>query len=152
MRFILYNSAKQGLYRDLAQPPYAVLVEKDWGDFGYKTTFEAMLILDSGRHDLGSLKLYHQEQEDGHTSNRFQLDDNNIISSLQGEFCGPINRIYGKNNKADLVAQELRNRAGDFQEDYGINHFLTVLYRSLASHDEFCDGGFSVLGSTTCFL
>jgi hypothetical protein len=36
-------------------------------------------------------------------------------------------------------------KANDFEADYGPNYWLSVLYRELAKHEEFCDGGFAVL-------
>ena len=54
-------------------------------------------------------------------------------------------RAYGAGEDAERVSDQLGQTAADFEEQYGENYWLAVLYRSLASHDEFCDGGFEVL-------
>jgi len=54
-------------------------------------------------------------------------------------------RFYGPGEDADRVAAELLQEAEDFEAEYGANHWRAILYRGLAAHDDFCDGGFEVL-------
>ena len=54
-------------------------------------------------------------------------------------------RFYGQGEDADRVAAELVQDAEDYEAEYGANHWRAILYRGLAAHDEFCDGGFEVL-------
>jgi len=54
-------------------------------------------------------------------------------------------RLYGANEDAERVATNLLEKATDFEEEYGPNYWLTVLYHTLAVNQQFCDGGFEVL-------
>ena len=54
-------------------------------------------------------------------------------------------RFYGSGEDADRVATELLQEAEDYEAVYGANHWRAILYRGLAAHNEFCDGGFEVL-------
>jgi hypothetical protein len=58
---------------------------------------------------------------------------------------GALARLYGPEQDAGKVAAELANKASDFEQDNGANYWLCILNRALAAHDDFCDGGFSVL-------
>jgi len=85
-----------------------------------------------------------------HLSSHFRLLDLGNRYRLMGlnylrEQRGALARLYGPEEDAAKVSAELANKAGDFEEDYGPNHWLCVLNRTLAAHDEFCDGGFVVL-------
>jgi hypothetical protein len=54
-------------------------------------------------------------------------------------------RAYGVGESAERVADELALTGADFENRYGKNYWLAVLYRTLAAHDDFCDGGFEAL-------
>ena len=54
-------------------------------------------------------------------------------------------RFYGSGKNAKLVSDELMQDATDFEVEHGPNHWRAVLYRTLARHPDFCDGGFSIL-------
>jgi hypothetical protein len=56
-----------------------------------------------------------------------------------------LKRFYGRSRDADRVSRELMTGANDYEEDYGINHWRAILYRTLAANKDFCDGGFAVL-------
>ena len=58
---------------------------------------------------------------------------------------GALARLYGPEQNAARVSGELASKADDFEHDHGPNHWLCVLNRALAAHDDFCDGGFDVL-------
>lgn len=45
------------------------------------------------------------------------------------------------------VATELANDASDWEDEFGLNHWRAVLYRALAAHADFCNGGFAVLNA-----
>lgn len=68
------------------------------------------------------------------------------LEHLGGQYRA-LKRAYGPGEDAERVAEELTNAAEDFAERYGKNYWLAALYRALASHDEFCNGGFDVLKS-----
>jgi hypothetical protein len=54
-------------------------------------------------------------------------------------------RFYGPGRDAGRVAAELIQEAQDYEDDFGPNNWRAILYRALAAHDAFCDGGFQVL-------
>lgn len=56
-----------------------------------------------------------------------------------------LRRYYGRRQNAAKVAAELTQSAIDLEATSGPNHWRVVLYRTLAAHDAFCDGGFVVL-------
>lgn len=66
------------------------------------------------------------------------------LEHLGGQYRA-LKRAYGGGEDAERVAEGLANTAEDFALRYGENYWLAVLYRALAGHDEFCDGGFDVL-------
>lgn len=55
-------------------------------------------------------------------------------------------RAYGPDEDAERVVRELMLITDDFELRYGENYWLAALCRALAVHDEFCDGGFEILG------
>jgi 5-methylcytosine-specific restriction endonuclease McrA len=56
-----------------------------------------------------------------------------------------LRRYYGRHHNAAKVAAELTQSAIDLEATSGPNHWRVVLYRALAAHNAFCDGGFAVL-------
>lgn len=66
------------------------------------------------------------------------------LEHLRGQYRSLV-RMYGAAQDAGRVASGLNEKAGDFEEEYGENYWLAVLYRALAANEEFCDGGFEVL-------
>lgn len=58
-----------------------------------------------------------------------------------------LKRTYGLGEDAERVSNELTLDAQDFEARYGKNYWLAVLYKALAEHDDFCDGGFEVLNA-----
>ena len=66
------------------------------------------------------------------------------LEHLGGQY-RTLRRAYGEGESAERVAIELASAGEGFEERYGENYWLAVLYRELAAHDEFCDGGFEVL-------
>ena len=58
---------------------------------------------------------------------------------------GSLARFYGDNGDAGRVASELFAEADSYEAAHGPNFWRVVLYRALAAHREFCDGGFEVL-------
>ena len=66
------------------------------------------------------------------------------LEHLSGRY-GALKRAYGDRNDAGRVSTELEGEAERFELQYGLNHWLSVLFRSLSSLEEFCDGGFDVL-------
>ncbi len=66
------------------------------------------------------------------------------LEHLGGQYRA-LKRVYGAGEDAKRVAEELTHSAKDFALRYGENYWLAVLYRALASHEDFCDGGFDVL-------
>jgi 5-methylcytosine-specific restriction endonuclease McrA len=66
------------------------------------------------------------------------------LEHLGGQYRA-LKRAYGPGEDAERVASELALAAEDFEERYGENYWLAVLYRALAAHDDFCDGGFEAL-------
>lgn len=66
------------------------------------------------------------------------------LEHLGGQY-GALSRAYGADEKAERVSIELLRSAEDFEELYGLNYWISVLYRSLADLDAFCDGGFEVI-------
>ncbi|SEP85717.1 hypothetical protein SAMN05216548_101654 [Faunimonas pinastri] len=68
------------------------------------------------------------------------------LEHLGGQYRA-LKRAYGLGEDAARVASELTLSAEDYEDRYGENYWLAVLYRVLAAHDEFCDGGFEALKS-----
>ena len=66
------------------------------------------------------------------------------LEHLGGQYRA-LKRAYGPGEDAERVSSELALAAEDFEERHGENYWLAVLYRALAEHDSFCDGGFEVL-------
>jgi hypothetical protein len=66
------------------------------------------------------------------------------LEHLGGQYRA-LKRVYGSGEAADCVAAELVQAAEDFEERYGENYWLAVLYRALSGYEDFCDGGFEVL-------
>jgi hypothetical protein len=66
------------------------------------------------------------------------------LEHLRGQLRA-LDRTYGAAEDADRVAARLLEQAMDFEDGYGKNYWLTVLYHTLAANKEFCDGGFEVL-------
>ncbi len=66
------------------------------------------------------------------------------LEHLGGQYRA-LKRVYGAGEDAERVAVELANSAEDFADRYGENYWLAVLCRALASHEDFCDGGFDAL-------
>jgi len=66
------------------------------------------------------------------------------LIKLGDQYC-PLKRAYGKAEDASRVAALLTEEAEDLEEEWGANYWLVVLYRTLANHEEFCDGGFEVI-------
>lgn len=66
------------------------------------------------------------------------------LEHLGGQYRA-LKRTYGPGEDAARVSSELTLAAEDFEERYGENYWLAVLYRALAAHDDFCDGGFEAL-------
>lgn len=66
------------------------------------------------------------------------------LEHLGGQYRA-LKRAYGDGENANRVAEELLLEADDFEQLYGENYWLAVLYRALATHNEFCDGGFEAL-------
>ncbi|MFT4276634.1 MAG: hypothetical protein QM576_09780 [Rhodopseudomonas sp.] len=66
------------------------------------------------------------------------------LEHLGGQY-RPLKRAYGPGEDTARVSSELTLAAEDFEERYGENYWLAVLYRALAAHDDFCDGGFEAL-------
>jgi len=62
-----------------------------------------------------------------------------------GDQYRPLKRAYGPEEDASRVAARLSEEAEDLQNEWGTNYWLAVLYRTLANHEEFCDGGFEVI-------
>ncbi len=54
-------------------------------------------------------------------------------------------RCYGKHKDSARLAQELAEKAEDWEATYGPNHWLVVLYEKLSKWREFCEGGFRLL-------
>lgn len=49
--------------------PHAVLVQDNWDDYGYKTTFRVMLHISANEsHDLGNIKIIEADRTGGHTA------------------------------------------------------------------------------------
>lgn len=66
------------------------------------------------------------------------------LEHLGGQYRA-LKRTYGLGEDAERVSNELSLDAEDFEARYGENYWLAILYRALAEHDDFCDGGFEVL-------
>jgi 5-methylcytosine-specific restriction endonuclease McrA len=66
------------------------------------------------------------------------------LEHLRGQYRG-LARMYGTAEDASRVAEGLIEKANDYEEEYGKNYWLTILYHALAAHEAFCDGGFDVL-------
>jgi len=66
------------------------------------------------------------------------------LEHLRGQY-RPLIRSYGPGEDAGKVESALIEKAEDFEYQYGDNYWLAVLYRALAAHQDFCDGGFEVL-------
>jgi hypothetical protein len=62
-----------------------------------------------------------------------------------GDQYRPLKRAYGTGEDASRVAARLTQKAEDLEEEWGANYWSAVLYRALANHEEFCDGGFEVI-------
>lgn len=54
-------------------------------------------------------------------------------------------RFYGQAGSAARVAEELQEEANGYEAAHGSNFWRVVLYRALAGHHEFCNGGFEVV-------
>lgn len=54
-------------------------------------------------------------------------------------------RFYGKKGDAARVAAELLSEADTYESAHGPNFWRVVLYRTLAAHADFCDGGFEIV-------
>lgn len=61
-----------------------------------------------------------------------------------GEYYPSLRRAYGNDENAVRVADELIEAAGDAEAVAGINFWRARLYRTLATNDAFCDGGFEL--------
>jgi len=66
------------------------------------------------------------------------------LIELRGRHGGFV-RFYGQEDGAERVAAELLAEANDYEAAHGPNFWRVVLYRALATHDEFCNGGFEVV-------
>ena len=66
------------------------------------------------------------------------------LEHLGGQY-GALKRAYGPREEAERVSTELLREAEDFEDLYGPNYWLSILYRALSAVDAFCDGGFEVL-------
>jgi hypothetical protein len=66
-----------------------------------------------------------------------------LFQQLQSHLA--LSRFYGVAEDALRVSAELSRDSDDFAQLHGANHWRAVLYRELAQHDTFCDGGFEVL-------
>jgi len=69
---------------------------------------------------------------------RMALDD------LRGLYASLV-RMYGNSKDADRIAAALIEKAKEFEDAHGKNHWLTILYYTLAQNKKFCNGGFYVL-------
>jgi len=79
-------------------------------------------------------------------ANRYSVMSLDHLRSERGTF----ERYYhsrdgGSRGNARQVAAELAMKADDYERDFGPNYWYAVLYRGLAAHAEFCDGGFRLL-------
>jgi hypothetical protein len=87
------------------------------------------------------------QQLDSHFS-LLDLNDRyrvNALSRLRGRYRG-FSRLYGSAARASKVRRALHIEADSLAGEFGHNHWEAVLYKTLASSDEFCDGGFKVVG------
>lgn len=69
------------------------------------------------------------------------------LDELSGKH-GSLLRIYGTGKDASLVKEMLADESESFAAVYGVNHWRAVLYAALAEDDQFCDGGFKVIGQS----
>ena len=98
----------------------------------------------SFRHHLLVKKLFRQLQthfERLGLANRYRVNALDHLRVLRH----PLKRFYGDERNAERVSNKLTEIAIDYELERGRNHWQAVLYRELASHSEFCDGGFVVL-------
>ncbi len=75
------------------------------------------------------------------------LDDRYRLRSLEhlrGQHRA-LARLYGPLNDEVRVSNKLNEDADDYEDEYGLNYWRTVLYRALANNNDFCDGGFQLL-------
>ena len=66
------------------------------------------------------------------------------LEHLGGQYRA-LSRAYGPYEDMERVSLELLRDAEDFEEFYGPNYWISILYRALADFEAFCDGGFEVL-------
>lgn len=66
------------------------------------------------------------------------------LVELRGRHGGFV-RFYQNGGGAARVAAELQAEADDYEAAHGSNFWRVILYRALAAHDGFCDGGFDVV-------
>jgi hypothetical protein len=66
------------------------------------------------------------------------------LDELRGQYHA-LSALDGAAQDAERVRAALTDYAATFQAEYGVNHWRTVLYGSLAQNDQFSDGGFTVM-------
>lgn len=66
------------------------------------------------------------------------------LEHIRGQYRALI-RAYGPMKDAKRVSESLVQGAADYEELYGNNYWLAVIYRALAANNDFCNGGFEVL-------
>jgi hypothetical protein len=50
-----------------SKEPLVILIQDDWDDYGFQTTFHATVVTESGALELGTVKILHINQESGPT-------------------------------------------------------------------------------------
>jgi len=74
-------------------------------------------------------------------ADRYQAHSLIELRGLHGSFV----RFYGQNGDSARIASELVAYADSYEAAHGPNFWRVVLYRALAVHDAFCDGGFEAI-------
>jgi 5-methylcytosine-specific restriction endonuclease McrA len=77
-------------------------------------------------------------------ADRYQTQSLIELRGRHGSFA----RFYGPDADSARVASELVAEADTYEAAHGPNHWRVVLYRELAIHNAFCDGGFEVISPT----
>lgn len=89
---------------------------------------EVFEILSSHFHQLGLAK-------------RYRLL---ALSELRGRYA-PLKRLWDKSRSQVQISRKLKEISEDYAQGFGAQNWRVALYDALAIHDEFCNGGFSVI-------
>lgn len=68
MQFVVRSGQGKRVKQKFDKYPVVVLTRDNWNDYGYKTTFDAVLHLTDETIELGAVKILHAEQESGFTT------------------------------------------------------------------------------------